>query len=219
MILLTEVQAKAHGLRSPAEITYPTNLPLDRSLARRPAVSRPSTSYTRSIDNVILSISPFLTFMLIFLRSSPLRVCQHNPWLMGLQLQSHTHRFAIPQLQHQDPDLPCHPRFLSTTSHHHPKHPSILLNPQEDVITLISHKKHSLASMPAPPLTTPNYHLHLKCFDRRQSPPPPRWNVKITGRDCSTLRYLFHPRHPRFRGSHLITLSLTGLIPKLALPA
>lgn len=139
---------------------------------------------------------------------------------MGLQLRSHTHNFpAITRLHRQDPDLPCHPRLPSMTSHRHLKHLSILLNPQEDVIMLISHKKHSLASMLVPRLIILNCLLHHKCFDRRQWPRPPPWNVKIIGRDCSTLLYLFLPRLLRFPGFHLITLSLTGLIPKLALLA
>ncbi|RDB15347.1 Ubiquitin carboxyl-terminal hydrolase 8 [Hypsizygus marmoreus] len=48
-------QTPTHS-RSPAEAAYPTNLPsVDRALARRPALSRPSSSsisYTRSNDNV-----------------------------------------------------------------------------------------------------------------------------------------------------------------------
>lgn len=48
-------QSPRHS-RSPAEISYPTNPPPDRALARKPALSRPSTSsisYTQSIDNLV----------------------------------------------------------------------------------------------------------------------------------------------------------------------
>ena len=66
--LFLKVQAKDRGLRSPAEISYPTNLPYDRTLARKPALSRPPTnpiSHTRSIDNVI-SFFTFLVYVLNF---------------------------------------------------------------------------------------------------------------------------------------------------------